>query len=205
MSTIRSSYELRNIGRPLIVGDEILFSTNRYKVAENLRGYYLWSEDTTNTWIFDAIGIKIPALYCRLPEGNSGLFPYHTTLGHLTATVDNLLIDFQKKQLHTFDWNNYTPSKSIKDIPIEYVKRMCCNQVLQGNPFNLDIFENGRLATKNNGGFDWYTSKEGYDYWMETLSGHNQTSEKSGTVTVDTATPEIIILKRNNTKTFLIL
>lgn len=205
MSTFRSSYKLRAVGIPLRVGDEILFGTKRFEVDENSTGYYLNSEEVTNTWIFDILGIKHPTSYCGLPEDTLGLFPYHKTLKHLTATVDELLIDFQKKQLHSFNWNNYIPSGNIKNVPIEYIRRMCVNQVLQGNPFNIGIFENNKLAMSKDGGFDWKTSKEGYIYWSEILCRYNQTSEKSDIGTVDTAAPEIITLKRNNTKTLLTL
>lgn len=205
MSTFRSAYALRKAGRPLIVGDEIFFGTKRHRIVEATSEYYLDCIGGVNDWIFDILDIKKPVLYCNLPEDTMGIFPYHKTLGHLTATVDNLLIDFYKRRLNVFSWRDYPPSGSIKDIPIEYIRKMCWNQVLQGNLFNIAIFEDNRLATQDEGGFDWNASKEGYTYWAETLSEYIQVLEKSDTVATDAVTPEIITLKRNNTKTLLTL
>lgn len=54
------------------------------------------------------------------------------------------------------DLKNYIPKGEIKGFPIEIVRKMLENQVLQGNEENVTIFERNNHATCNEGGFDWH-------------------------------------------------
>ena len=58
----------------------------------------------------------------------------------------------------------------LEGIPIEIAQKMVDYQVKQGNKPNIKIFQNNLFRTKANGGFDWYSTKEGEDYWVEILS-----------------------------------
>lgn len=53
----------------------------------------------------------------------------------------------------------------IRNFPIEIVQKMCECQVEQGNVFSPEIFQFNRHAEKSMGGFDWYATDEGHDYW----------------------------------------
>ena len=58
---------------------------------------------------------------------------------------------------------------SIRYLTIPLVQRMCEEQVRQGNPFDVTIFQNNRASAKWNKGFNWNKSKEGQDYWKSKL------------------------------------
>lgn len=58
---------------------------------------------------------------------------------------------------------------SITYLTIPLVQRMCEEQVKQGNPFDVSIFQNNRRCAKYLGGFNWVASKEGQDYWDSKL------------------------------------
>ena len=57
----------------------------------------------------------------------------------------------------------------IENFPIEVVQRMVDEQVRQGNEPDVTVFQNHADEYKCNGGFEWSSSKYGYEFWMEVI------------------------------------
>ena len=53
----------------------------------------------------------------------------------------------------------------IAGFPIEVVRKMVEEQVRQGNKADVSIFQKKNYADKENGGFKWKDTKEGFDFW----------------------------------------
>lgn len=53
----------------------------------------------------------------------------------------------------------------IKGFPIEVVRKMVEEQVRQGNKADVSIFQKKNYADKENGGFKWKDTKEGFKFW----------------------------------------
>jgi hypothetical protein len=61
----------------------------------------------------------------------------------------------------------------IKDFPIEVVEKMIEEQIKQGNCPNVAVFQNDVSADVNDGGFSWWKTDDGNDFWLEVLDGGN--------------------------------
>lgn len=59
---------------------------------------------------------------------------------------------------------------AIKDFPIAIVELMIANQVAQGNPANIKVFQTKADAPATVGGFSWYRSKEGAMFWSRIIN-----------------------------------
>ena len=53
----------------------------------------------------------------------------------------------------------------IKRFPIEVVRKMVEEQVRQGNKADVSIFQKKNYADKENGGFKWKDTEEGFEFW----------------------------------------
>ncbi len=67
--------------------------------------------------------------------------------------------------------SQYEPKGDIDGYPLEIVAEMIYNQVEQGNPFGVAVFENKRTAPKDDLGFDWDKTPDGKDFWQKVLEG----------------------------------
>lgn len=56
----------------------------------------------------------------------------------------------------------------IKGFPKEVVKKMLKRQVQQGYKKGISVFQSSKLS-----GFDWQSSKEGFDFWNEVIIYEN--------------------------------
>lgn len=61
----------------------------------------------------------------------------------------------------------------IKDFPIEVVQKMVDEQVNQGNPANVSIFQEDQRQCQPFGGFDWFETTDGQDFWNEVIAHKN--------------------------------
>lgn len=61
----------------------------------------------------------------------------------------------------------------IKDMPIEVVEKMIEEQVAQGNCPNVEIFQKNLTADNVDGGFNWYKSDGGSEFWIEVIENDN--------------------------------
>lgn len=61
----------------------------------------------------------------------------------------------------------------IKDFPIEVVEKMIEEQVKQGNCPNVGVFQKHISADTVDGGFNWYNTEDGDDFWIEIIDGGN--------------------------------
>ncbi len=59
----------------------------------------------------------------------------------------------------------------IADFPLWIVKAMVANQVKQGNPANVKVFQNKVDAAYVEGGFSWNNSAEGQFFWSKIING----------------------------------
>jgi len=67
--------------------------------------------------------------------------------------------------------SQYKPKGDIEGYPLEIVAEMIYYQVEQGNPFGVAVFENSRIAPKDDLGFDWDKTPDGKDFWQKVLGG----------------------------------
>ena len=58
---------------------------------------------------------------------------------------------------------------NIKDVPCRIIEAMLFNQREQGNKIDIMVFKDMIDASICKGGFDWYDTKEGYDFWDDIL------------------------------------
>ncbi|MGL6063656.1 MAG: hypothetical protein ACRC0V_05175 [Fusobacteriaceae bacterium] len=67
------------------------------------------------------------------------------------------------------DLNKIVFKGEIANIPTRIIRKMIENQILQGNKPSYEIFEKAISANRYDGGFDWYSSTEKKDFWVEVL------------------------------------
>lgn len=60
----------------------------------------------------------------------------------------------------------------VRNIPLELLQEMCDEQVSQGNQFDPYVFSNNMFANKDEGGFDWCSSKKGIEFWEHALASN---------------------------------
>lgn len=58
---------------------------------------------------------------------------------------------------------------NIKDIPCRIIEAMLFNQREQGNKIDIMVFKDKIDACKRTGGFDWYDTKGGSDFWADII------------------------------------
>lgn len=61
----------------------------------------------------------------------------------------------------------------IKDFPIEVVQKMVDEQVNQGNPADVSVFQDDKRQGRSSGGFYWEETTEGHGFWDEVISLKN--------------------------------
>lgn len=59
--------------------------------------------------------------------------------------------------------------KDIRDFPVQLIKKMVEKQIAQENKGDVTIFQNNRIATKENGGFNWSETEQGFDFWYRVI------------------------------------
>lgn len=64
---------------------------------------------------------------------------------------------------------NYKPKGEIKDFPKEVIEKMLEYQVEQANNENIEVFEKDRYCGRENGGFDYSSTKEGCEFWRTVI------------------------------------
>lgn len=57
----------------------------------------------------------------------------------------------------------------IKNFPIEIVQKMCEYQVEHGNKFDPSVFSEDKCSSWGGGGFYWYETREGDEYWCSII------------------------------------
>lgn len=58
---------------------------------------------------------------------------------------------------------------SIQTLPPEIKQKILKNQARHGNKPDLEVFEKNPRAGSSDGGFSWSNTKEGFEYWNNTL------------------------------------
>ena len=58
---------------------------------------------------------------------------------------------------------------SIKDFPIEVVQKMVCEQVAQGNPADVSVFQKDKVSYSRPGGFSWNATSGGPRFWVNII------------------------------------
>lgn len=87
----------------------------------------------------------------------------------------------------------------ITNFPLWIVKAMVSNQVRQGNPANVKVFQEKVDASLVEGGFSWNKSAEGQFFWSKIINGKQFPKE---IVSLDKSieplnkSPEEIVVKR---------
>lgn len=59
----------------------------------------------------------------------------------------------------------------IANFPLKIVEAMVTNQVRQGNPANVKVFQEKADASFVEGGFSWNKSAEGQFFWSKVING----------------------------------
>ena len=68
----------------------------------------------------------------------------------------------------------YEPEGDIKLFPLEIVSQMLYEQVKQGNPLDVSVFERSKNKSKPSGGFTHRDSDQGEAFWTEVLGVGNK-------------------------------
>lgn len=109
-------------------------------------------------------------------KGNTVYYPFE---GEFTSLNYAQLIDYKIISaeefiaLHTkkekFDLENYIPKGDLIGFPKEIIARMLECQVEQGNKIDVSVFERENCNSIMKGGFYWYDTKEGSEFWDEVI------------------------------------
>lgn len=67
---------------------------------------------------------------------------------------------------------NYVPKGSLEGFPKEVISRMLDCQEEQSNPRDVSVFEKNKHSSSSKGGFNWYSTKEGFAFWDEVTEGN---------------------------------
>ena len=213
MSTYTYASELR--GRILKEGDIIKFSGGL--VAEVVHGSYGWwlgISECFNREIFDylyGISYNYAELVALTEElgGDpvttiSGDFPYQKTATGLTNVATKLLIKQEQNRLDEFDFNKFHPEDQLKGAPLDLIKRLCLNQVKQGNRFDPKVFDRDIRAGILTRGMCWEYSEEGFDYWNKIVSAREKEIETSVPILIsDKKDSSLILLTAKKKKSIL--
>lgn len=61
----------------------------------------------------------------------------------------------------------------IEGFPIEVVQKMVDEQVKQGNPADVNVFQQCRVMPSSGYGFNWNKTQDGHDFWWEVIENIN--------------------------------
>lgn len=64
----------------------------------------------------------------------------------------------------------YTAQGQISRLPKRIIRKMLRNQYAQTGSFNVSVFEDHRKTCKEEGGFQWADTPEGYVYWSQVFN-----------------------------------
>ena len=56
-------------------------------------------------------------------------------------------------------------TRDLTGFPIEVIRAMIREQVIQGNVENVRIFQCFKSRDASHGGFDWNATSQGFDFW----------------------------------------
>ena len=213
MSIYTCAYELK--GKILEEDDTIEFSGGLVaKVLQDNNGWWLSISEHYNREVFDYLygtsyNFEEVVELTKELGGDPvttvpGDFPYQKTDVGLTNVAFNLLIRQEQNNLDKFDFNKFYPENQLKGIHSDLIKKLCLNQVDQGNRFDPEIFDRDIRAGDFNGGMSWARSMEGYNYWNEIVSAHEEEMGAPVPVLIsDKKDPSLTLLTTNKKKPVL--
>lgn len=103
------------------------------------------------------------------PAENNNLYN-HTDF--VNEIIDSCVIRSSKEE-HITSESILTTTEykgALEGFPEAIVKHMLREQVKQGNPEDIQVFENRRDANKNEKGFSWYLTKEKETFWSDVIN-----------------------------------
>jgi len=65
--------------------------------------------------------------------------------------------------------DNYTPKGELEGFPKEVIAKMLEEQVKQGNPENVEVFEIDLTSLKQEGGFRWADTDDENVFWTDVI------------------------------------
>lgn len=82
---------------------------------------------------------------------------------------------FSKNNLESNKDNKYAITKDdmigdLEGFPVGVVVRMMEEQELQGNPPNVNVFQNQKIAAKLSKGFIWRTTEAKDEFWSKVIN-----------------------------------
>ncbi len=78
----------------------------------------------------------------------------------------------------------------IANFPLKIVEAMVANQVRQGNPANVEVFQDKVDASFVEGGFSWNKSAEGQFFWSKVINGKQFPKEIFPDKSIEPVKPE---------------
>lgn len=66
-------------------------------------------------------------------------------------------------------YKKYGFGGKIEGFPFEVVMKMCEHQVMQGNKWDVEVFERSASSGKTGGGFTWENTVEGHSFWQDII------------------------------------
>lgn len=134
--------------------------------------------------------------------GEVGDFPYQKTAEGLTKIVINLFLRQEQNKFDKFDFNRFHPRNKLKEAPPDLIRKLCLNQIKQGNKFDPKVFDEDLRAAKATEGMSWKLSAEGYKYWEGIVSALEREMEKPNSV-YDKQDSSLILLTAKKRKSVL--
>lgn len=74
------------------------------------------------------------------------------------------------KKMNKFNLTKGDLIGGLEGMPIVVVEQMLENQLAQGNPMDIKVFQNKVDTTARFGGFDWNKTPQGVSYWSKIIN-----------------------------------
>ena len=59
--------------------------------------------------------------------------------------------------------------RDLTGFPIEVIRAMLREQLIQGNARNIRVFQSFKSRDASHGGFDWHATSQGFDFWERVI------------------------------------
>ena len=59
--------------------------------------------------------------------------------------------------------------RDLTGFPIEIIKAMIREQLIQGNASDVSVFQSCKSCGALRGGFDWHATSQGFDFWERVI------------------------------------
>lgn len=140
---------------------------------QNISAFYKDSEADKATGGFDWVVSPEGEEFWERVIGNKDFDFFFETYPQTKNSTSNIAMR-QEDILLDLAKQGYEPEGEIKDFPLEIVSQMLYEQVKQGNPLDVSVFERSKAKSKIFGGFSHRESDQGEGFWELVLLEPNK-------------------------------